>query len=86
MHERRPQIGDIVCRGRAGSNVDFDHASKHDSFKSHCDIIVRIKEETVVAIGGNVSHSVKRTEYDKTPSGFLDDTKNVYAILVNLHD
>jgi Uncharacterized protein conserved in bacteria (DUF2272)/Bacterial SH3 domain len=86
LHERRPKIGDIVCRGRAGSDVDFEHATNHDSFKSHCDIIVRIKEETVVAIGGNVSHSVKRTEYDKTPDGFLDDTKNVYAILVNLHD
>lgn len=86
LHERQPKIGDIVCRGRARSNVDFEHAAKHDSFKSHCDIIVRIKEETVVAIGGNVSHSVKRTEYDKTPDGFLDDTKEVYAILVNLHD
>lgn len=86
LHERRPQIGDIVCRGRAGSNVDFGHAAQHDSFKSHCDIIVRVKEETVVGIGGNVSHSVKRTEYDRTPDGFLDDTKSVYAILVNLHD
>lgn len=39
LHERQPQIGDIVCRGRAGSNVDFQHATIHDSFKSHCDII-----------------------------------------------
>ncbi len=86
LHERRPKIGDIVCRGRAGSNVDFEYAAQHDSFKSHCDIIVRIKEEVVVTIGANVSHSVKRTEYDRTPTGFLDDTKNVYALLVNLHD
>ncbi len=75
----------MVCRGRAGSNVDFDQASRDDSFKSHCDIIVRIKDETVIAIGGNVSHSVKRTEYDLTPEGFLDDTKEVYSILVNRH-
>ena len=86
LHERQPQIGDIVCRGRANSSVDFEYAAKHHRFKSHCDIIVRIKEEAVVAIGGNVSHSIKRTEYDKTPDGFLDDTKNVYALLVNLHD
>jgi len=86
LHERQPQIGDIVCRGRAGSYVDFQYAAKHHRFKSHCDIIVRVKEEAVVAIGGNVRHSVKRTEYDRTPDGFLDDSKNVYAILVNLHD
>ncbi len=85
LHEQRPQIGDIVCRGRAGSDIDFEHASRHNSFKSHCDIIVSIKDETVVALGGNVSQSVKRTEYDLTPEGFLDDTKNVYAILVNQH-
>ena len=86
LHERRPELGDIVCRSRAGSNVDFEHAARHNSFKSHADIIVRITEETVTAIGGNVSHSVRRTEYDLTPNGFLDDTKNVYALLVNRHN
>ena len=86
LHEHQPQIGDIVCRGRAGYDVDYQYASNHDSFKSHCDIIVCIKEDVVIAIGGNVSHSVKRTEYDRTPDGYLDNSKNVYAILVNLHD
>jgi hypothetical protein len=85
LHEKRPRLGDIVCKSRAGNNIDFEHAARHNSFKSHCDIIVRIKDETVVAIGGNVGQSIKRTEYDLTPDGFLDDTKNVYAVLVNRH-
>jgi hypothetical protein len=87
LDEAKPRLGDLVCRSRAGSNVDFDHASRRDSFKSHCDIIVSIPAGggTVVALGGNVSNSVKATTYDLTAGGFLDNTKNVYAILVNRH-
>ena len=84
LHEHRPQLGDIVCRWRK-NKIDFDFASRHDGFFSHCDIIVRIKTDSVIAMGANVSHSVKSTEYDKTPAGFLDDSKRVYALLANRH-
>ncbi len=82
--EHPPQLGDIVCRWRK-RKIDFDHASQHNNFSSHCDIIIRIKSDSVIAIGGNVGHSVKRTEYEKTPAGFLDDSKKVYAVLANRH-
>lgn len=91
LDEAKPQLGDIVCRSRAGSGADdIDFARRHDSFKSHCDIIVAIKSGFVVTIGGNVSHSVKTTNYNLTSGGFLDDeivgsSNEVYAILVNQH-
>jgi len=85
LHERRPKLGDIVCRGRGKGKLDFDIASRKNKFSSHCDIIVRIKTDSVIAIGGNVAHSVKVTEYEKTPSGFLDDSKKAYALLANRH-
>ena len=72
----------MVCRWRE-TERDFDDAAVSDAFKSHCDIIVRITADEVFAIGGNVSHSVSITRYDKTPSGFLADSNNVFAHLVN---
>lgn len=85
LHEKKPQLGDMVCRGRAGVSVDFEFASRDDAFKSHCDIIVAIRDDFVLTLGGNVSNSVKTTHYDLTANGFLDDTKAVYAMLFNRH-
>ena len=82
LHERRPELGDMVCRWRE-TERDFDDAAVSNQFKSHCDIVVRITNDEVFAIGGNVGHSVNVTRYDKTASGFLADTKNVFAHLVN---
>lgn len=82
--ECKPQPGDIVCRGRSGSGVSYNYASNHDAFKSHCDIVISVYEDHLVAIGGNVSDSVNPTMYDLTPDGYLDGSKkDVYAILVN---
>lgn len=90
LHEVRPQPGDIICRDNPthGADVDFDHAQRHDSFRSHTDIVVRIDSDRqkLVAIGGNVSHSVKIAEYDLSPGDFADDTNHTYAILKNITD
>jgi hypothetical protein len=82
LHELRPQLGDMVCCWRE-TERDYDDAVVSEHFKSHCDIIVRITSDHVFAIGGNVGHSVNITRYDKTESGFLADTRNVFAHLVN---
>lgn len=82
LHEQRPALGDMVCRWRE-TERDFDDAAVSDSFKSHCDIIIRITDDEVFAIGGNVGHSVNITRYDKTAAGFLADRSNVFAHLVN---
>jgi hypothetical protein len=82
LHERRPQLGDLVCRWREVP-VDFDRAAKHDNFKSHCDVVVHIAADEILALGGNVSNSVSLTRYEKTGAGFLAATNNVFAHLVN---
>lgn len=90
LHEIRPEPGDIVCRDNPlqGADVNFDHAQRHDAFRSHTDIVVRIDSERdkLVAIGGNVSHSVKIAEYDLAPGDFVEDTNHTYAILKNITD
>ena len=56
---------------------------RQDAFKSHCDIIVRITADDLLAIGGNVAQSVSITRYQLTQSGFLADADQVFAHLVN---
>src|SRR5262245_2446227 len=82
LGERRPQIGDLVGRWRETPR-DFDDAEHSDSFKSHCDIIVSIGVNFVLAIGGNVSQSVSITRYEKTEAGFLAATNQVFLLLAN---
>jgi hypothetical protein len=82
LHEQRPALGDMVCRWRETPR-DFDDAAHQDAFKSHCDIIVRITADDLLAIGGNVAQSVSITRYQLTQSGFLADADQVFAHLVN---
>jgi hypothetical protein len=82
LHERRPQIGDIVGRWRETPR-DFDDAETSDSFKSHTDIIVSVSPDFVLAIGGNVRQSVSITRYEKTGAGFLAAEDGVFIHMVN---
>jgi hypothetical protein len=82
LHEALPQIGDIVARWRETPR-DFADAEASDSFKSHTDIIVSISPDFVLALGGNVGNSVRLTRYDKRPSGHLDASQGVIALMVN---
>jgi len=81
--EHKPQLGDMVCRRRQ-SGVTYDFAATHHSFKSHCDIVISIRDDHVSTIGGNVSNSVSTTTYRLNSRGFLDsDGGRVYAVLRN---
>jgi hypothetical protein len=80
--EKRPQLGDIICKWRETPQT-FQTAAVSDAYKSHCDIIVRIGPDDLQAIGGNVRNSVSLTTYKKTPAGFVEQTDNVFALLVN---
>nr|WP_281357727.1 DUF2272 domain-containing protein [Aromatoleum diolicum] len=82
LHEKRPEIGDIVGRWRETPR-DFDDAETSDSFKSHTDIIVSVDSDSVLAIGGNVRQSVSISRYDKTGAGFLAATNGVFMHMVN---
>ena len=82
LHERRPEIGDIVGKWRETAR-DFDDAEMSDAFKSHSDIIVSISPDFVLAIGGNVNESVNITRYEKTASGFLAAKNEVFMHMIN---
>ncbi len=90
LHERKPRIGDIICKDNPmfAPVVDFDVARTRNSYRSHCDIIMQIDSpgQRLVAIGGNVSHSVGATIYDLAPGDFLAPTNHVFALLANITD
>jgi hypothetical protein len=87
LHERKPQLGDIVCKWRENP-VDFDDARHRDDFKSHCDIVVQIDttQNTLLAIGGNVSNSVSVTTYKLSANDFLAPSDGVFALMANRTD
>ncbi len=90
LEEARPEIGDIVARGRPGTapTVNFDSAATHDHFLSHADIVVQIdsKNNRLLAIGGNISNSVGIARYDLAPGNVVATTGNTFAILKNRTD
>ena len=81
LFQERPEIGDIVGKWREEPS-DFDDAAAGRDFASHCDIIVSIRPDFVLAIGGNVKHSVSISRYAKTPGGFINDEDEVNIILM----
>lgn len=82
LHEKKPEIGDIVGRWRV-TKRDFSDAESRDDFKSHSDIIVSVRPDFVLAIGGNVRQSVNITRYSKTGAGFLAPENKVFIHLAN---
>jgi|7_EtaG_2_1085326.scaffolds.fasta_scaffold32420_2 hypothetical protein len=76
LNERKAKVGDLVCRARQ-SNVGYDTTS---SYKSHCDIITKIKGNTAYAIGGNVSNSVSITEIPLV-KGFIQQGNQRFTII-----
>jgi hypothetical protein len=84
VSDRKPQLGDLVCRTPSSSNFPSIDSIPSGGFPSHCDIIVEVKDSEVRTIGGNVSNSVSITSYALDASGFLKSgSKRVYGILKN---
>jgi hypothetical protein len=82
LSEHRPTLGDLVCQWRIDRRT-FDDAAERDDFRSHCDVVVELKDTFVRAIGGNVRNSVAMKTYSLNLNGFLKNTGKVIAILRN---
>lgn len=82
LHEEKPALGDMVCAWRV-NRIDYDFAETHDAFKSHCDIIIEVKDKSIKAIGGNVANSVTIKTFSLDDRGYLKATNNVFALLKN---
>jgi hypothetical protein len=84
VREHKPQLGDLVCRSRANSQISSMDSLPAGGFKSHCDIIVEIRDTEVRTLGGNVNDSVSITTYQLDGNGFLKSgSTRVYGILRN---
>jgi hypothetical protein len=83
INDHKPQLGDLVCRWRGNNPISLMDSLPAGGFKSHCDIVVEIRDTEVRTLGGNVNNSVSITTYPLTSNGFLLKTKNVYGVLRN---
>jgi hypothetical protein len=63
IHQRSPQVGDLVCMGRDESGVTFDNLDDGHFRPAHCDIVVGRSGNRIQVIGGNVSDSVSLREF-----------------------
>lgn len=76
-NEVTPEVGDIVCKNRAGGDASYDDIAVGDPL--HCDIITEVGWFSVDAIGGNLSDTVKEVSYDLDSEGKL--TGEHFAII-----
>jgi hypothetical protein len=82
--EYAPKEGDLVCYSREGANMTYDKAIKRDSYTSHCDIVVYVRQGEIGVIGGNVSDSVTLKIVQVDARGFLTDRSHPwFAVLEN---
>jgi peptidoglycan hydrolase-like protein with peptidoglycan-binding domain len=78
ISELAPQVGDIVCKRRAGSGATYENI--RPGMKTHCDIVTDVRPGRLVTIGGNVSNSVSQTAPRTDAGGFLSDP-NYFAVI-----
>jgi len=71
VSELAPQVGDIVCKRRAGSGATYENI--RPGMKTHCDIVTEVRPGRLVTIGGNVSNSVAQTAPRTDTRGCLSD-------------
>jgi hypothetical protein len=76
--ELAPQVGDLVCKRRAGSGATYDNI--RPGMKTHCDIVTDVQPGRLVTIGGNVRNSVSQTAPRTDARGFLSDP-NYFAVI-----
>ena len=69
--EVKVNVGDLVCYPRQKS-VNYDSKT---GYLSHCDLIVSVKGNTAIGLGGNVSDSVNKTSYQLS-NGKIDKSKD----------
>lgn len=83
LSEKPVSLGDLVCYSRQ-SGVDYDTTG---SYKSHCDIVVKINKRkgTADVIGGNVSDGVTKKIIRIDRNGYLTDTNNDWFTIIKIN-
>jgi len=81
LGEHRPQVGDLICKRRQ-PGVTFDSLPE-GGFRSHCDVVVEVRDTTVRALGGNVAQSVSMSTFTLDDNGFVRQQGPLIAIMRN---
>lgn len=79
-NEVKVEVGDLVCYPRQ-KGVTYDSKA---GYLSHCDLIVAVKEDRAIGVGGNISNSVNKKNYP-LKNGKIDksrDTLNYGGVFV----
>jgi hypothetical protein len=74
LSDRKLEIGDMVGYYRTGGDCGSavrTYDSLPGDFCSHCDLVVAIRGNTAITIGGNVSNTVKVTEVPLDANGHV---------------
>jgi hypothetical protein len=81
LSEHRPQLGDLICLRRQ-PGISFTNLPA-DGFKSHCDVVVEIRDRTIRTLGGNVRNSVSLSTFSLNENGFLREQGTLIGIMRN---
>ena len=76
--ELAPQVGDLVCKSRAGSGATYDNV--RPPMKTHCDIVTELQPGRIVVVGGNVSDSVAHKNLRTDAAGRIAEP-NYFAVV-----
>jgi hypothetical protein len=76
--EVAPQVGDLICKSRAGSGATYDNI--RPGMTTHCDIVTEVRPRRVRAVGGNVSNSVAQKTVQTDPNGRIIEP-NYFAVI-----
>jgi flagellum-specific peptidoglycan hydrolase FlgJ len=76
--ELAPQVGDLICKSRAGSGATYDNI--RPGMTTHCDIVTEVRPRSVLAVGGNVRNSVAQKTVRTHPNGQIAEP-NYFAVI-----
>ena len=78
ISEAAPEVGDLVCKSRAGSGATYD--TIRSGMTTHCDIVTNVKPGSIAVIGGNVSQSVARKTVPTDANGRIT-AREYFAVI-----
>ena len=84
--EAKPQVGDLICQWR-GEETTFDEAEMNSDFPGHTDLVIAVRQNACITLGGNVSNgmsgasgvSVDTKIWTLDEDGFLPNERKVFA-------
>ena len=69
------ELGDLVCYARQ-DGINYNTVG---DYASHCDIVTKINNNKVEAIGGNISNSVSKSTYNLNDGKIID--KEIFVVI-----